>query len=195
MVTALRHKEFGLTSVPFAEPAWYRGVPTPYYNENHAAFRNKCREFIDTEIIPFCDDWDEAGGFPVEELRIKAAKAGVLAPWAPTELGGTPPTGGWDDFMLLIWIDETTRCGCGGVTLVLFQIAYMSVPHTLHYGSNMLKDKFAAPVIKGTAGMCITLTEPEGGSDLANLKTTAVKTKDGRFYEVTGQKKFITGGN
>merc|ERR1719329_1976986 len=96
--------------------------------------------------------------------------------------------------MFLIWIDETTRCGVGGVVLLLWQIGYMSVPHTLHFGSKHLKEKFAAPVIRGEKGMCITLTEPTGGSDLANVRTTATKSSDGKSYIVTGQKKFITGG-
>ena len=176
----MKFEKFGDTEIPFADPAWYRGVPTPYYEEKHMRFAMKLRAFMDKEIIPFCDEWDEAGDAPYPELRRKAAAAGVLAPWAPKELGGTPPEGGWDDFMLLIWIDETTRVGCGGVVLVLFQIAYMSVPHTLHFGSNHLKETFARPVIEGRNGMCITLTEPAGGSDLANITTTAVRSADGR---------------
>jgi len=182
------------SSVPYAEPAWYRGVPTPYYSENHAKFRAKVRDFVDKEITPFRDEWDEAGNFPLQELRRKAVEAEVLAPWAPKELGGTPPEGGFDEFMFLIWVDETTRAAVGGVVLLLWQIAYMSVPHTLIFGSKYLKENFAMPVIRGERGMCITLTEPAGGSDLANITTTASKTPDGKSYVVTGQKKFITGG-
>jgi len=182
------------SDIPYAEPAWYRGVPTPYYNENHVKFRVKLREFIDREIMPYRDEWDEAGTFPLDELRQKAAAARVLSPWAPVELGGTPPEGGMDDFMFLIWVDECSRIGAGGIVLLLWQIAYMSVPHTLMFGSQYLKDTFAGPVIRGEKGMCITLTEPHGGSDLANVQTTAVKSPDGKSYIVTGQKKFITGG-
>jgi alkylation response protein AidB-like acyl-CoA dehydrogenase len=189
----MKHAPFG-SQVPFAEPAWYRGVPTPYYNANHAKFRDRCRAFLEKEVIPFRDEWDEAQTFPLQELRGKASAAGILAPWAPAELGGTPPEGGWDYFMFLIWVDECTRVGAGGIVLLLFQIAYMSVPHTMLFGSAYLKEKYARPVIEGNAGMCITLTEPQGGSDLANVLTSAVKSADGRFYIVNGQKKFITGG-
>eukprot|EP00929_Paragymnodinium_shiwhaense_P003055 TRINITY_DN103459_c0_g1_i1.p1 TRINITY_DN103459_c0_g1~~TRINITY_DN103459_c0_g1_i1.p1 ORF type:complete len:413 (-),score=98.40 TRINITY_DN103459_c0_g1_i1:212-1450(-) len=183
------------SDIPYAEPAWYRGAPTPYYTESHAKFRETVRKFMEDEIIPFRDDWDEQGNFPLEELRLKAAAAGVLAPWAPKELGGTPPEGGWDWLHFLIWVDETSRSGAGGITLLLFQVAYMCVPHTLYFGSPWLKEHVAKPVVEGKQAMCITLTEPQGGSDLANIRTTAKKSADGQSYVVTGQKKFITGGS
>lgn len=188
----MQHAPFG-SDVPYAEPAWYRGVPTPYYNESHAKFRGKCRAFVDEHLVPFVDEWDEAGLCPIEELRLKAFAAGVLCPWGPAELGGTPPEGGWDDFMFIIWADELARCGAGGVA-ILFFITYMSLPHILHFGSDHQKETIAKPVLAGKAGMAITLTEPQGGSDLANVRTTAVKTPDGKHYIINGQKKFITGG-
>jgi len=181
------------SDVPYAEPAWYRGVPTPYYQDKHVAFRAKVRAWVDENLKPYVDEWDEAGQCPIEELRASAHKAGVLSPWAPSELGGTPPEGGWDEFMFLIWADEIARCGAGGVA-ILFFITYMSLPHILHFGSDFLKETIARPVIAGEAGMAITLTEPQGGSDLANIKTSAVKTEDGKHYVVNGVKKFITGG-
>lgn len=188
----MQHAQFG-SAVPYAEPAWYRGVPTAYYQPKHAAFRDKCRKFVDEHLLPFVDDWDEAGRCPIEELRPKARDAGVLCPWAPAELGGTPPEGGWDEFMFVIWSDELSRCGAGGVA-ILFFITYMSVPHILIFGSDLLKETIGKPVCRGEAGMAITLTEPHGGSDLANVRTTAVKTADGKHYIINGSKKFITGG-
>lgn len=188
----MQHKPFG-SDVPYAEPAWYRGVPTPYYTEKHAAFREKTRKWVDENLVPYVDEWDEAGECPIEELRISAFKAGVLAPWAPEELGGTPPEGGWDDFMFIIWADEFGRCGAGGVA-ILFFISYMSLPHILSFGSDYLKESVGREVITGKAGIAITLTEPHGGSDLANLRTTAEKSPDGKHYVINGSKKFITGG-
>eukprot|EP00933_Yihiella_yeosuensis_P064495 TRINITY_DN6787_c0_g8_i1.p1 TRINITY_DN6787_c0_g8~~TRINITY_DN6787_c0_g8_i1.p1 ORF type:complete len:412 (+),score=97.74 TRINITY_DN6787_c0_g8_i1:75-1310(+) len=188
----MKHEQFG-SDVPYAEPAWYRGVPTPYYQEKHAKFRNKVRAYVDEHLKPYVDEWDEAGSCPIQELRQSALKAGVLCPWADEEMGGTPPEGGWDEFMFVIWADELGRCGAGGVA-ILFFITYMSLPHILHFGNDEQKERIAKPVIAGKAGMAITLTEPQGGSDLANIKTTAVKTADGKHYVVNGQKKFITGG-
>lgn len=181
------------SDVPYAEPAWYRGTPTPYYEEKHVAFRNKVRAYVDEHLVPYVNEWDEAGSCPIQQLRISAHKAGVLSPWAPAELGGTPPEGGWDEFMFIIWADELARCGAGGVA-ILFFITYMALPHILHFGSDYLKETIARPVCEGKAGMAITLTEPQGGSDLANLRTTALKTSDGKHYIVNGTKKFITGG-
>lgn len=188
----MQHAPFG-SDVPYAEPAWYRGVPTPYYEEKHAAFREKVRAFVDEHLVPYADDWDEAGLCPIEELRLKAAEAGVLCPWAPEELGGTPPLGGWDEFMFVIWADEFGRCGAGGVA-ILFFITYMSLPHILNFGSDHLKETIARPIIAGKDGIAITLTEPQGGSDLANIQSTATKTADGKHYVISGSKKFITGG-
>lgn len=188
----MKHDCYG-SDLPYAEPAWYRGVPTPYYQEHHAAFRHKVRTWVTENLVPHVDEWDEAGLCPIEELRISAHQAGVLSPWAPAELGGTPPEGGWDEFMFVIWADEIARCGAGGVA-ILFFITYMSLPHILYFGSDYLKDTIGREVIAGRAGMAITLTEPQGGSDLANLRTTAQKTEDGKHYIVNGQKKFITGG-
>lgn len=70
----------------------------------------------------------------------------------------------------------------------------MSLPHILTFGSDKQLEEIAKPVIAGKAGMAITLTEPQGGSDLANIRTTAVKTDDGKYYRINGNKKFITGG-
>eukprot|EP00931_Biecheleriopsis_adriatica_P082589 TRINITY_DN5604_c0_g1_i1.p1 TRINITY_DN5604_c0_g1~~TRINITY_DN5604_c0_g1_i1.p1 ORF type:complete len:111 (-),score=23.29 TRINITY_DN5604_c0_g1_i1:7-339(-) len=88
----MKHKPYG-SEVPFAEPAWYRGVPTPFYEEKHAVFRDKVRKFVESELVPNADEWDEAGSCPIKELRLAAHKAGVLSPWAPADLGGTPPEG------------------------------------------------------------------------------------------------------
>lgn len=188
----MKHIAYGST-VPFAEPSWYRGVPTPYYNELHAKFRHKVRTWVDAELMPNAAEWDEAGHCPIEHLRLSARKAGLLCPWEAEELGGTPPEGGWDMFMLLIWADEFARCGCGGVS-ILFFITYMSLPHITVFGSDYLKQTIAKKVCAGEAGIAITLTEPHGGSDLANVRTTATKSADGKYYVINGSKKFITGG-
>jgi len=151
------------------------------------------RDWVDENLIPFVDEWDEAGTCPIEKLRVSAHAAGVLSPWAPEELGGTPPEGGWDEFMFIIWADELSRCGAGGVA-ILFFITYMALPHILTFGSDEQKERIAKGVIAGQAGIAITLTEPGGGSDLANIQTSAVKTADSTHYKINGTKKFITGG-
>jgi acyl-CoA dehydrogenase len=169
-------------------------VATPYYQDKHVKWRAKLRKFVDEELRPYADEWDEAGGLklPVEELRKKIAAAGLLAPWAPAEWGGTPPEGGWDNFMNIIWTDEHSRCGSGGVSIVTVFITQMALPHTLEFGSDFLKQEVCIPVLREGKTICVALTEPSGGSDLANLKTTAVEA--GEDYLISGEKKFITGG-
>lgn len=188
-----KHKKFGEVDVPFAEPAWYYGTPTPYYTEDHANFRNGLRAWLEKEIMPFGDEWDEQQTFPLERLRKSAAQAGFLAPWAPRELGGTPPPG-WDDFMFLIWVDEISRAVPGGVGIVLFFINVMSLPHSIRFGTKHHHDLAVRPVTAGDTTCAITLTEPTGGSDLANIRTTAKLSEDKSEYIVNGNKKFITGG-
>lgn len=73
-------------------------------------------------------------------------------------------------------------------------VTVMALPHILHFGSDHLKETIAKPILRGEGGIAITLTEPQGGSDLANVQTTAVKSECGKFYIVNGQKKFITSG-
>jgi len=148
---------------------------------------------VDEHLVPYVDEWDEAGSCPIEDIRLKAFAAGVLCPWGPKELGGTPPEGGWDEFMFIIWADELSRCGAGGVAILVF-ISFMSLPHITGFGSDHLKEMIARPVLAGKMGIAITLTEPQGGSDLANIRTTATKTADGKHYIISGSKKFITGG-
>lgn len=76
----------------------------------------------------------------------------------------------------------------------MFFITYMALPHILVFGSDQQKESIARRVIAGECGIAITLTEPTGGSDLANIKTTATLTPDGKHYKINGNKKFITGG-
>merc|ERR1712028_281652 len=151
-IRVMEHEPFG-DPCPFAEPAWYRGVPTPYYNENHAAFRAKVRAWVDENLIPFVDEWDEAYTCPIEKLRLSAHKAGVLSPWAPEELGGTPPEGGWDEFMFVIWADEMSRCGAGGVA-ILFFITYMA-PLLCRLEAQWRSPRWSAPPQQST--VCVRL--------------------------------------
>lgn len=75
-----------------------------------------------------------------------------------------------------------------------FFITYMSLPHIILFGTDQQKETIAKKIIAGKDGIAITLTEPQGGSDLANIRTTAKKTEDGKHYIISGSKKFITGG-
>ena len=179
--------------VPYSEPYWYRASETsPYYTEAHVAFRAKVRAFVDAELIPHVDAWDEAGAFP-EELHRKAYAAGIYAAAWPVEHGGTPPPGGFDAFHDLILIDELARCGAGGVLWSCFQCFGIALPPVLAAGSPDLIRRVARPVITGEKVMSLAVSEPWAGSDVANLRTTA--RREGDVFVVNGEKKWITGGN
>jgi len=181
---------FGST-VPFGEPYWYqKHLQSPYYKPTHAEFRARVRAFVDKELIPYVHEWDEAGAFP-PELHEKAYAAGIYGAIWPEQYGGTPPAE-FDAFHDLILIDELSRCAAGGVLWSCFFSFGIALPPVLKVGSPYLKEKVAGPVIRGQKIMCLAVTEPFVGSDVANLKTTA--RREGDYYIVNGAKKFITGG-
>lgn len=181
-------------SEPWAEPYWYQGFKSPYYKETHHRFRERVRAFVEKEIAPFIDQWEEAGDYP-PELRQKAYAAGVYATIYPPEYGGTPPdeSGKFDIFHDLVLTDELSRCGSGGVLFACFFSFAIALPPILAVGSQYLKDLVARDVITGKKIMALAITEPWGGSDVAAVRTTAVRRGD--YYVLSGEKKFITSGN
>jgi len=194
MTSSMRHEMFG-SDIPFAEPAWYRGASTPYYSASHANFRKKVRDFVETEVKPFLDDWNEKHIKESWELPRalwqKAYAAGVFAPQWPAELGGTPPEGGFDIFHDFILVDELSRIGDGGVIAGFF-VYTMALPPIMNVGSPDVIAKVAKDVI--TARKCISLciTEPTAGSDVAQMRSTAELKGD--HYVLNGSKKWITMG-
>ena len=130
------------------------------------------------------------GTFP-PELHEKAYRAGIYGAIWPEEFGGTPPKD-FDAFHDLILVDELSRCAAGGVLWSCFFCFGIALPPVLKTGSDYLKNKVARDVITGKKIMCLAVTEPYAGSDVAGLQTTAVR--DGDYYIVNGAKKFITGG-
>jgi len=192
-------KPFG-SKTPFAEPGWYRGVASPYYNESHAALREKVRKFVDTELLPYVDEWEEQCAQQGKEVDFKAitrkaAAAGVLAPMYPESMGGTPLPGGvkFDAFHDLVWIDEISRTGASGLIACVTMFT-MALPPVVLYGTPAVKEKVVKPVLKGEKCIALCITEPTAGSDMAGLQTSAEKiTENGQqFYIINGQKKWIT---
>lgn len=206
-------KQFG-EQIPFGDPAWYaslssvacsfsrtyaqpllrihryQGLASPYYTASHEAFRLKVRKFVDTELAPYCHEWDEAGTYP-KELHKKAYDAGLYGAMWPAAYGGTPPQY-CDAFHDLILIDELSRCASGGMLWSVFFTFGISLPPILTVGSKEMKEKVARDVIEGKKIISLAVTEPQAGSDVAGLLTTA--ERDGDDFIVNGVKKFITSG-
>jgi acyl-CoA dehydrogenase len=162
--------------------------PSPFFNESHHAWRRELRKFIDKEIRPFANDWDEAGEFPLS-LYKKASEFGLIRMGYPEEYGGIKD--GLDRFHGIVTSEELARIGAGGITASLM-VHGIGLPPVIALGSAELKQRIAPPVLAGDTRISLAITEPSGGSDVANITTKAVKTNEG--YRVTGQKMFITGG-
>lgn len=163
-------------------------LPSPHLNDSHEAWRKSVRAFVEREIMPHVNDWDEAGAF-ARELHQKAADAGLIGLGFPENLGGV--SDGVDVFHSLIAAEELARAGSGGLVAGLMTHG-IGLPPIIALGSEELKKRIAPPVLAGDKLIALCVTEPSGGSDVANLKTRAMRK--GEDYIVNGEKTFITTG-
>ncbi len=163
-------------------------LPSPHLNDSHEAWRTSVRAFVEREIMPHVNDWDEAGGFP-RDLHKKAAEAGLIGLGFPEDYGGIRE--GVDVFHSLIASEELARAGSGGLVAGLMTHG-IGLPPIMALGSDELKQRIAPPVLSGDKLIALCVTEPSGGSDVANIKTRATRTNSG--YAVNGEKTFITTG-
>jgi acyl-CoA dehydrogenase len=163
-------------------------LPNPNLTPEHEAWRTQLRKFIDSEIMPHATDWDEAGHIPIE-LWPKAAAMGLLGMGYPEAYGGTSE--GIDCWHRWIVNEELARIGAGGIAASLM-VHGIGLPPVINWGSQAMQQEVAPPVLAGEKHICLGITEPGGGSDVAQLRTTAVR--DGDEFVVNGSKTFITGG-
>lgn len=163
-------------------------LPNAWLTPEHEAWRSQLRRFIDREIMPFADAWDEEGKIP-DSLWPKAAEVGLLGAGYPEQYGGIAE--GIDIWHQNIVHEELARVGVGGVTVSL-TVHGISLPTVLNFGSEAIKQQVAPAVLSGEKRISLGVTEPSGGSDVANLLTTAVRDND--HYIVNGSKTYITGG-
>jgi acyl-CoA dehydrogenase len=160
---------------------------SPYYTEDHETFRAQVRKFVDKECAPHIDAWEKAEELP-RELHKKAAAAGILGLGFPEDCGGMGIT---DPFYPIVLTEELMRAGSGGLVASLMSHGIGSPP-IAKAGTPDQKQKFVAPVLAGDRIAALAVTEPSGGSDVAAIKTTAVR--DGDDYVVNGSKTFIPSG-
>jgi len=169
----------------FDEPQW-----GPHYKQTHHDFRKTCRDFVEKEMMPFVDEWDLSGTYP-PELHAKAYAAGLYGSMWPKEYGGTPPVDA-DAFHDLIYNDELSRAGTGGVLASAFFSFSIGLPPIIDHGSDFLKNMIVRDIVTGKKIMALAISEPFAGSDVANIRSSAVKSGD--HYIVNGEKKWITSG-
>lgn len=156
-----------------------------YFNEEHILFRDSLRAFFKKEVIPNIDQWEEDRRIP-KEIWKKMGEMGFLGLSYPEEFGGA----NLDFFYDVIFCEEIAKVFSGGFAITQAVVQYMSGPYIVKYGSQRLKEKYLPGIISGEKISCIGISEPTAGSDVANIKTTAVLEED--YYIVNGSKTFIT---
>ena len=157
-----------------------------YFTDEHELIRRTARQWVENEVAPFVDEWEEAGEFP-RDLYRKAADIGILAVGYPEVYGGTPG----DLFMQIVAWEEIARAGSGGLGAGLGSL-HIALPPILKFGTEDQRQRFLPAVLAGERIAALAVTEPGGGSDVAGLTTTAAS--DGDDYIVNGSKTFITSG-
>jgi acyl-CoA dehydrogenase len=161
---------------------------SPYYDESHEAVAQSVRRFVAQEVAPHIDRWEAEGELP-RDLHKKAAEAGILGLNYPEEFGGH--SDGFDIFHSLTQTEELAAVGAGGLGASLLTHG-IGLPPILALGSDDMKRRIAPAVLAGEKIIGLGITEPSGGSDVAQIKTKAVLT--GNKYVVNGSKMFITSG-
>ncbi len=158
-----------------------------YFTEDHETFRSGLKQFLDKEVKPFIDEWEEKGRIP-KEIWKKFGDMGYLGLNYPEQYGGSDS----DFWYSVVFMEEISKVHSGGFTITAAVQQYMSSPYIHKHGSDFLKENYLKPAISGEKICCIGITEPGAGSDVANIQTKAIK--DGDFYLVNGAKTFITNG-
>lgn len=156
------------------------------FQPEHDVLRQTVREFVDNELAPHAEEWEAAGEVPREVFK-KMGDLGYLGMRYPEEYGG-----GDDILAEVVLHEEMCRCKSGGVAADIGAHVAISMPHILVYGTDEQKKKYLIPGLKGDWIGALGITEPDAGSDVANIKTRAVR--DGDDWIINGSKTFITNG-
>ncbi|MDP3894570.1 acyl-CoA dehydrogenase family protein, partial [Nocardioides sp.] len=156
-------------------------------NEHREALRAVATEFVRREVAPHLQDWEDAGTMP-RELHLAAAKQGLLGIAFPESVGGE----GGDLLDSLAMQEAMFAAGASSGLMAGLFTGGIALPHLAANGSPDLVDRFVRPTLAGETIGSLAVTEPDGGSDVAGIRTTAVR--DGDHYVVNGAKTFITSG-
>lgn len=161
---------------------------TDYFTETHDQARQTARKFVSTHVLPHIEEWEEAGEFPREIYRL-AGEAGLLGAGYPEALGGHSEG---DIFLKVVISEELMRSTSGGFVAGMGSLD-IGLPPVVRWARPEIREQIVPPVLRGEKVMALAITEPGGGSDVANLKTHAIR--EGDHYVVNGSKTFITSGH
>jgi len=157
------------------------------FNEQHEMFRQAVRSFVEKEVEPHIDEWEQAGQIP-KSIWPKMGALGFLGVEYDEKYGG----GGADFLTTAVLCEEAARSRCAAFAMALGVHTDMASPHLFWTGSEALKEKFLPSICRGEKLTAIAVTEPGGGSDVAAIRSRAVR--DGGDYVLSGSKMFITNG-
>ena len=189
------------TLAPFAEPLLPQlDLPhNPYYTRLHHDLRAHVRSYVTNELLPHAQEWESAGHVPPQVYR-RHCQLGFMVTRPVQDLsdtGGITAPGGisydkWDTWCGIIVGDELTRMGWTGVVWGLGGGNSIGCPPVSRFGTKEQRLRWLPGVARGEIRFCLGITEPDAGSDVANISTTAVR--EGDHYMVNGAKKWITNG-
>jgi len=157
------------------------------FNDEHEQLRKSIRDFVEKELAPYASEWEEKEYFP-DWVFTKLGEAGILGVAYPEEYGG----GGGDYLCNIVLAEEIGRCNSGGVAMAVGVQTDMAVPPVDKFGTEEQKQRYLVAALKGEKIFCLGITEPNAGSDVAGMETTAKKVDGG--WVVNGRKIFITNG-
>ncbi|WP_166385078.1 MULTISPECIES: acyl-CoA dehydrogenase family protein [unclassified Polaribacter] len=158
-----------------------------YFTEEHEAFRASFKEFLKKEVIPHIDKWEKEGSIE-RFIWKKFGEMGYFGLNTPEEFGGL----NLDLFYTVIFLEELQKVNSGGFAAAMWAHEYLAMTHLAKEGDDFIKNKYLTPSIEGNMIGCMCITEPFGGSDVAGMRSTAIKQGD--TYILNGSKTFITNG-
>ncbi|MBI6116677.1 acyl-CoA dehydrogenase family protein [Salegentibacter maritimus] len=158
-----------------------------YFTEEHELFRKSFQDFLQKEVVPHIDKWEKSGTID-RFIWKKFGEMGYFGLNQPEEYGGM----NLDIFYTVIFLEELQKINSGGFAAAIWAHAYLAMTHVNKEGDDQIKKKYLAPSIEGEKIGCLCITEPFGGSDVAGMRSTAIKKGD--KYILNGSKTFITNG-
>ena len=158
-----------------------------YFTEEHDAFRASFKDFLQKEVVPFIDKWEKNG--TIERfIWKKFGEMGYFGLRTPEEYGGLD----LDLFYTVIFLEELQKVNSGGFAAAIWAHEYLAMTHLNKEGTEFIKQKYLVPSVEGDKVGCLCISEPFGGSDVAGMRSTAIKKGDS--YILNGSKTFITNG-
>ena len=145
-----------------------------YFNDEHEMLRQTVRRFVESEINPNVEVWEDGRTFPAHDLFKKMGDLGLLGIVYPEEYGGM----GLDYWYQVVMLEEVGRAHCAGVPMAIAVQTDMATPALAEFGTPWQKETFLKPAVAGTAVFSIAVSEPDAGSDVAAIQTRAVPDGD-----------------